>query len=177
MAAIARVIMLAVMVAACGSDAIRSSASVATDPPASTLSPSAEPTPSEQLLYRGFLEHSLETSETLPDEYTALVDGFTAGIDNDDAGILLKTVTEFGEWVAQESRWFEEHPPAECYAEAHDAMAHVFDAFQEATDALRRWAQAYPLGSAADAQQALNYIDLTLLEMADATAAVTAASC
>ena len=80
------------------------------------------------------------------------------------------------DFIDGERDWLREHPPATCYADAHEAAGAMLDAYGEAADRFIRWADAggglaglAALGDALDAAQAASDALATFGRVLEAT--------
>ncbi len=112
----------------------------------STTPPRLEPTASPRaagdprLAYAEFLLRANEDRSTVDDLNTTL----RAAIDLQDRDAVRKASVDILDFVDSERDWLREHPPAECYADAHGAANAMLAAYGTAADAFIAWSNATP---------------------------------
>ena len=119
--------------------------------------PKALTTGDPRLAYAEFLLRANDDRATVDTMNAALA----AGIDAQDREAVRKAAVEILDFVDSERVWLLGHPPAACYADAHDAANAMLAAYGTAADRFIAWTKATPgldslaaLGRAAEAATA-----------------------
>jgi hypothetical protein len=127
-----------------------------------TPTPTPDATPKAQsigdpgLAYAEFLLRANDDRSTTEMMNAAL----TKGVNDRDRDAVRKTSVEILDFVDSERGWLREHPPANCYADAHEAADSMLAAYGTAADRFIAWTKAAPgldsLGAFARALEAAN---------------------
>ena len=153
---------LAILLAACS-----------TTPPAPTARPSLSPLP---LPNPAWSELTLRIQEGL-----ALEGGFVEFVADASAGDidLASTVVSIGLWADNEAAWLAEHPPEDCFADAHAEYLEGVNAIADVADAYGAIAAASLPPSEAEAREAAGHFETarTAMESAVALARADVATC
>lgn len=109
---------------------------------AATAKPTTKPrtTGDPRLAYAAFLLRANDDRSTVETLNRALA---TAVQDQDRDGARAASV-DILDFVDSERDWLREHPPAACYADAHDAANAMLDAYGTAADRFIAWSKAAP---------------------------------
>jgi hypothetical protein len=115
---------------------------------ATPIEPSASPTPSRApatspprasgpplLAWTEFLAHLNDDRATVEGLNLAL----TTAAEAQDAQAVRSAAVDILDFVDVERDWLREHPPAECYADAHASAAAMLDAYGTAADRFVDW--------------------------------------
>ncbi len=112
--------------------------------PAPTPTPTPQPTTKARatgdprLAYAEFLLRANDDRSAVEGLNRALV----AGIEDQDRDAVRTSSVEILAFVDSERDWLREHPPAACYADAHDAANAMLAAYGTAADRFITWSNA-----------------------------------
>jgi hypothetical protein len=118
------------------------SASSPAAPPAPSpkTTPKAEATGDPRLAYAEFLLRANDDRSAVETMNAAL----TKGVNDQDRPAVRKASVKILDFVDSERDWLREHPPARCYADAHDAANSMLAAYGTAADRFIAWTKAAP---------------------------------
>lgn len=100
--------------------------------------PEARATGDPRLAYAEFLLRANDDRSTVERLNSALV----AGFDDEDRDAVRDASVDILDFVDSERVWLREHPPAECYADAHRAANSMLAAYGTAADRFIAWTKA-----------------------------------
>ena len=109
-------------------------------PPSKTAAPAPSKAPPRasgppRLAWAEFLAHLNEDRSTVDGLNAAL----TTAAQNQDTDAVKAAAVDILDFVDVERDWLRDHPPADCYAEAHGAAAAMLDAYGTAADRFIDW--------------------------------------
>ena len=108
--------------------------------------PTATPTPrpltsgDSGLAYAEFLLRANADRTTVESMNSALA----AGVEAQDRDAVRRAAVDILDFVDSERDWLHEHPPAACYADAHDAAGAMLISYGTAADRFIAWTKAAP---------------------------------
>ena len=102
--------------------------------------PKPRTTGDPRLAYAAFLLRANDDRSTVESLNRALA----AAVDDQDRDAARAASVDILEFVDSERDWLREHPPAACYADAHDAADAMLDAYGTAADRFITWSKAKP---------------------------------
>jgi hypothetical protein len=102
--------------------------------------PKPRTTGDPRLAYAAFLLRANDDRSTVESLNRALA----AGVDDQDRGAVRAASVDILAFVDSEHDWLRDHPPAACYADAHDAAGAMLDAYGTAADRFIAWSDAKP---------------------------------
>ena len=114
--------------------------------PAATADPTPRPTPrprttgDPRLAYVEFLARANDDRSTAE----ALTRTLTAAVEDQDRDAVRAASVDILDFVDSERDWLLGHPPAECYADAHDGAIAMLTAYGAAADQFIAWSDAAP---------------------------------
>jgi hypothetical protein len=114
----------------------------ATPSPTATARATAKPrtTGDPRLAYAAFLLRANDDRTTVESLNSAVA----AGVEDQDRDAVRAASVDVLDFVDTERDWLHEHPPAACYANAHDAADAMLDAYGTAADRFILWSKAAP---------------------------------
>jgi hypothetical protein len=112
-----------------------------TSPGASASTPQPRSTGDPRHAYAEFLTRTHEDRTTVADLNTTL----QAAIENKDRDATRAASVDILDFVDSDRDWLRDHPPAECYVDAHDAANAMLTAYGTAADGFIAWSNA-PIG-------------------------------
>jgi hypothetical protein len=127
--------------------------------PTATAKATAKPRTSgdPRLAYAAFLLRANDDRSTVESLNRAVA----AGVEDQDRAAVRAASADILDFVDSERDWLREHPPADCYSDAHDAANTMLKAYGAAADRFITWSKAAPgldslaaLGLAAQAADA-----------------------
>ena len=112
--------------------------------PTATATAKATPKPrttgDPRLAYAAFLLRANDDRSKVESLNRALA----AAVEDQDRDAARAASVDILEFVDSEHDWLREHPPAACYADAHDAADAMLDAYGTAADRFITWSKAKP---------------------------------
>jgi hypothetical protein len=108
--------------------------------PTPNPTPRALTTADPRLAYAEFLLRANDDRTTVETMNSALA----AGVEAQDRAAVRRAAVDILDFVDSERDWLREHPPAACYAEAHDAAGAMLAAYGTAADRFIAWTDAAP---------------------------------
>ena len=120
--------------------------STPTATPTATPKPTKRPTTTgdPRVAYAAFLARLDDARRTATD----LADGLAAAVQAGDRATARATAVDILRFADGEHDWLKAHPPADCYAAAHDAAGSMVEAYATVADRAIDWVDA-PAGLAA----------------------------
>jgi hypothetical protein len=121
-------------------------ATLETPTPSPTATATAKPTPKPRttgdprLAYAAFLLRANDDRSKVESLNRALA----AAVEDQDRDAARAASVDILEFVDSEHDWLREHPPAACYADAHDAADAMLEAYGTAADRFITWSNAKP---------------------------------
>jgi hypothetical protein len=110
--------------------------------PRSTPTPTKRPATTEdpRVAYAAFLARLDDDRRTATD----LADQLVVAIEDGDRAAARSTAVDILQFADGEHDWLTAHPPADCYAAAHDAAGSMVEAYATVADRALDWVDAAP---------------------------------